>query len=201
MIKLSYFVAFLLSLNSVLAQDSSKVVRREVLFIQHFGGKFKLPPPTGKTLQMGNMEMDQLRYIMLPYSKRKDGTYWPFREYLVKVNSGPFLYYFNEVFLSSHSFNQEYRKFLVNNNAESSYLGLSRLAPVNPTNLLVKNEHILANAWIVDAEWTQITVNERPRDCRFNAQNVRISNLSSLRAEKRLEYDTGRQFIYRTVST
>lgn len=172
MIKLCYIAVFLLSINSVVAQDTdksvsrqdiSKTVRREVLFIQHFGGKFKLPPPTGKMLQMGNMEMDQLRYIMLPYSKRKDGTYWPFREYLVKVNSNPFLYYFNEVFLSSHSFNQEYIKFLANNDAESSYLDLSKLAPANTTYLLEKWEHILANVWIVDAEWTQITVDETPR--------------------------------------
>src|SRR5690554_1017059 len=105
-------IIFFFSANLLLAQEESKIVKKKVLFIQHFVGTYHFPKSTGELLNTGNLGLDQIHLILLPYEERPDGSHWPFLDYLMDVNRHPFIYLYNDIFLSSVFSSIEYKNFL-----------------------------------------------------------------------------------------
>src|SRR5690554_1805148 len=100
MAKLINIIILIFSMNLSFAQDNNPIVKKKVLFIQYFVGEYRFPKPNGEELKIGNMQLDNLMLMMLPYEERPDGPHWPFQNYLIDMARDPFIYLYNDFFLS-----------------------------------------------------------------------------------------------------
>ena len=129
------------------------------MFIRQYQGEFRLPDPTGDQINLG-WALDILQFEMVPFERLPDGSHWPFQEYLLDLLRNPYVYFYNEIFLSSIYFKDEYVK--LSEQRKSPLLNLSENLPHNGVFLNERTQGILANLWIIEAEWEQITVKEKP---------------------------------------
>ncbi|WP_214227963.1 hypothetical protein [Pedobacter sp. B4-66] len=171
--KLASVLLLLLSFQLSFAQQESKVVIKEVLFVRHFLGDFKLPKPTGTTLSLVG-ELDSYRFMIVPYNKKPGGGHWAFENYLFEFWQNPFIYHYNEIFLSNMTFKQDYVDMIKNSSKKSKYTDLVSSLPNDQTYLIQKSQGILANVWLIEAEWEQFTVKDKPEFIKGLTPNILI---------------------------
>lgn len=132
--KLASILLLLLSFQLSFAQQESNVVIKEVLFVRHFIGDFKLPKPADTILSL-TRELDSYRFLIVPYNKRPGGGHWAFENYLFEFWRNPFIYNYNEVFLSNMTFKQDYVDMIKASSKKSKYTDLVSSLPNDQTYL------------------------------------------------------------------
>jgi len=161
------FIVLLFITSLVIAQEQKEPVIKKILFVKKHIGNYKLTPISevkndNKSFSSG--EADNFIFLFLPYDEK-----WPVSTYLSELHAQPFNYLYKDIFVSQNVFSGMYRDYcnMTGLNYNSRVAGepkidIRQLDKDNGNYLSIGNIGAAAKMWIVEAEWEEFPINEKP---------------------------------------